>query len=85
MLCLTSTRNAMRCNRRRFLKFDILDDQKTTDASSGAETSEEKLVAGVSGDVASGFFLKDEIKLLSRCHRVFIIFTGGKVYNDRKL
>jgi hypothetical protein len=44
----------MRCNRRRFLKFVIFDDQKTTDASSGAETSEEKLVAGVSGDVASG-------------------------------
>ena len=41
------------CNRRRFLKFVILDDQKATDASSGAETSEEKLVAGVIGAVAS--------------------------------
>jgi hypothetical protein len=38
---------------KKIFKIDILDDQKTTDASSGAETSEEKLVAGVSGDVAS--------------------------------
>jgi hypothetical protein len=54
MLCLTSTRNAMRCNRRRFLKFDIFDDQKTTDASSGAQNSEEEFVAGVTGAEATG-------------------------------
>jgi hypothetical protein len=44
----------MRCKRRRSLKFIILDDQKRTDASSGAETSEEELDAEVSGAEASG-------------------------------
>ena len=44
----------MRCNRRRFLKFVIFDDQKTTDASSGAETSEDELVAEVTGAEATG-------------------------------
>jgi hypothetical protein len=44
----------MRCKRRRFLKFKILDDQKTTDASSGAQNSEEELVAGVTGAEATG-------------------------------
>jgi hypothetical protein len=39
---------------KKIFKIDIFDDQKTTDASSGAETSEEKLNAEVSGADASG-------------------------------
>jgi hypothetical protein len=70
---------------KKIFKIVILNDQKTTDASSGAENSEEELGAGVTGAEATIFVLEDEIKLLSRCHRAFITFTGGKVYNDRKL